>query len=161
MTGKRVVKRQSKTVAKRKSTKVEDQRKLLFDTAARAMADISSLGKKAKLMGKTIVDKKQVVQDIILNGDVVARDENGKLTLEAECDGVLYKATWVEPSSVRVDEDAIKEAVGPELWERYCTRLVFDIDALKDAVDDGVISEDVLASNTKFVPGTAYIKITG
>jgi hypothetical protein len=80
-------------------------------------------------------------------------------TIEWEHNGKLAKATAVYSSTLKIDEDGLKDALTPAQW-RSVTQRVLDQRALEDKVARGQIDVSVVAKNTTEVPRKPFIKVT-
>lgn len=108
-------------------------------------------------------DEQNTQKEIISGGmlSLVKPDADGKRTYSfVDDDSNRHQVTWVEPSSVMVDEDIVREEVGDEFFNANLTKTVFDEQAFADLVASGAIGKDVLVKASIVVPKAAYPKIT-
>lgn len=75
-------------------------------------------------------------------------------------EGEEVKVTIVRPTTLKIDEEGLKEALSPSLWKSV-TKQVIDKKALEDAVVRGKIEASVVADNSKEVAAKPYLRITG
>lgn len=75
-------------------------------------------------------------------------------------EGATVKVTIVRPTTLKIDEEGLKEALPKVVWNSI-TKTSVDKKALEDAVVRGKIEPSVVASNSKEVASKPYLRITG
>lgn len=70
------------------------------------------------------------------------------------------KVTIVRPTTLKIDENGLKEALPKTVWNSI-TKTSVDKKALEDAVVRGKIDPTVVADNSKEVASKPYLRITG
>lgn len=71
----------------------------------------------------------------------------------------VYKATCVKSETVKIDEEALKERLGVDVWDQVTTSKL-DMKKLESLVASGAIAAEVVADHSTIVPRTPYVKIT-
>ena len=79
--------------------------------------------------------------------------------IEGEIHGVMVAVSKVTPTSIEYDVDGLREAVGPEMWDRLTVQ-VFSPKLLEDAISSGMIDSEEVVQYVKEVAKASYPKIS-
>lgn len=105
---------------------------------------------------KKDIDHLSTVKNEIEANIVDAMQQIGKKSISAQ--GV--KGTLVEGTTVNIDEDALKKALGAKTWGKV-TKQVLDKAKLEAAVVIGDVDEVVVAQCSEEKPRKPYIRVSG
>ena len=80
-------------------------------------------------------------------------------TIEVEIQEEGQRATIVRPTQLKIDEQALQDAVSEAIW-RTITKRVIDKKALEDAVTRGKVEAETVSKHSKEVATKPYLRIT-
>jgi hypothetical protein len=80
-------------------------------------------------------------------------------TASVEVDGVKITGTLMESSTMTIDEERLKRALGAQKWQNITSR-VLDRAKLEDAIAKGLIDATTVAQCSVEQPRRPWIKIT-
>ena len=87
-------------------------------------------------------------------------EDNALETLEVGEEGSVIRVTIVRPTTLKIDEAGLEQALTKPQW-KLITKQVVDKKALEDAVVRGKIDTNIVADQTKEVASKPYLRITG
>ena len=90
---------------------------------------------------------------------LAALSDNEMDSMTTEWRDLRITGTKVQASTVKVDEEALAEAVGSQKWVTISKR-VLDMKLLEDAVVRDRVSPTLLAQHSTEVPRAPYTKVT-
>lgn len=85
----------------------------------------------------------------------VLRENERKSTTVSDGDKMI-KATVTQRENVKVDEPALRKAVGAKVFDGLCTKKLSNT-LLREAVSEGVVDAIVVAQHSQVSLGKAYI----
>lgn len=126
---------------------------------SRQLATVESLLNEHLHLNETIADLQKQLEKV--KEKIFKHLEDNELeTLTVGEDGDEIKVTIVRPTTLKFDEEGLKESLSPTQWKSV-TKQVVDKKALEDAVVRGKIEPSVVADNSKEVASKPYLRITG
>ena len=97
---------------------------------------------------RTLVESFKAPENEILNGTIVW-----------EHDGLPIRATLVESETAQINEEGLKGAIGPELWDKITIQKL-DMKKLESLVSLGDVDVELVSEYSEVVPRTPYVKIS-
>lgn len=105
---------------------------------------------------RILKEKASKIQGRIVK-ELTRRDETS-LELPESADGIVLRATLVQPERMTWDVESLKDLLPPSKFEKV-TRVTVDSKAMEDAVKRGEVPTDVVASTCEVSPGTPYMRV--
>ena len=90
---------------------------------------------------------------------LAALADNEMDTMTTEWRDLRIIGTKVQSSTLKIDEDGLAEAVGPQKWVTISKR-VLDRKLLEDAVVSDRFDPNLLAKHSEEVPRAPYVRVT-
>lgn len=126
---------------------------------SRQLATVESLLNEHLSLNETIADLQKQLEKV--KEKIFKHLEDNELeTLTVGEEGDEIKVTIVRPTTLKFDEEGLKESLSSAQWKSV-TKQVVDKKALEDAVVRGKIDPSVVADNSKEVASKPYLRITG
>lgn len=124
-----------------------------YNTTAIELLALASAKAKAKQAAQDVVDAETRL--------IEAMHKAGQKTVSTVLpDGEAIKGTLVEPQTVVIDEDRLKNAIGAAKWKKV-TKTVLDKAKLEAAVAIGEIDQNTVASVSTLKDIKASVRVSG
>lgn len=83
----------------------------------------------------------------------------GERSTIADINGRKYGVTMVTSERTKIDEKALKEAIGEETFNKLCDKKV-SLTKVQEAINKGELGLDVFAAHAQMVETAPYVKVT-